>query len=142
MEGLAAGLGAFGFWTFIAAVVVGGMWYDIRRREAQQETIRRMIDSGQPIDEGLADKLLSTGGGNAKSMERDLMIGALIVLFIAPGLAAFGLILGWQHPGALAPLLGAAVLVGFVGLGLFAAAKIVAARTDTNTNLAVGRPKE
>ena len=30
-----AGLAALGFWLFIASVVVGGMWYDIRKKEMQ-----------------------------------------------------------------------------------------------------------
>ena len=30
MEGLGAGLAAMAFWGFIAAVVVGGIWYAVR----------------------------------------------------------------------------------------------------------------
>ena len=62
MEGVnidtGAGIAAIGFWLFLAAILVAGMWYDIRRREAQQRTLRSMIESGQPIEEALADKLL------------------------------------------------------------------------------------
>ena len=46
MEGLGAGLAAPAFWGFIAAVVGGGIWYAVREKEAQHETLRRMIDSG------------------------------------------------------------------------------------------------
>ena len=51
MEGLGAGLASLAFWGFIAAVVVGGMWYALRERQAQYETIRSLIESGQTIDE-------------------------------------------------------------------------------------------
>ena len=56
---LGAGLAALAFWGFIATVVVAGIWYDIRKREAQQETLRRMFESGRPMDDALMDKLLA-----------------------------------------------------------------------------------
>jgi hypothetical protein len=60
-------LGAFGFWMFIAAVVVGGMWFDTRKREAQQETLRRFVESGKDIDASVVKKMLaSTDERNAK----------------------------------------------------------------------------
>ena len=43
----AAGLGALGFWLFLAAVVVAGIWFDARKRESDQETLRRIVESGQ-----------------------------------------------------------------------------------------------
>jgi hypothetical protein len=51
MDGIGGGLAALAFWGFVAAVVVGGMWYAIREREAQHETLRRIIESGQPVDQ-------------------------------------------------------------------------------------------
>ena len=51
MDGLGAGLAAFAFWGFIAAAVVAGIWYAVREKEAQHETLRRMIDSGKDLDE-------------------------------------------------------------------------------------------
>ena len=41
MEGI-FGLAAFGFWMFIAAVSLGGIWDGIRKREAEHETVRRI----------------------------------------------------------------------------------------------------
>ena len=43
MEGISVseGLAALGFWTFIAAIIVAGIWDGIRKREAQHETLRR-----------------------------------------------------------------------------------------------------
>ena len=58
LDGLGAGLAAFGFWMFVAAIVVAGIWYDIAKRRAQHETLRRLIESGQTIDPELLDKLL------------------------------------------------------------------------------------
>ena len=138
--GLGAGLAALAFWGFLAAVVVAGIvagiWDSIRKREAQHETIRRLIESGQPIDSELVDKILSLGDGGNKRLDRDLRITALWVLPIAPGLAIFGLILGSSEPDAVAPLLGVSALLACMGIGFLVAAKIAgrwyAAETDSS----------
>jgi nitrate/nitrite transporter NarK len=121
---LGAGLAALAFWGFIAAVVVAGIWYDIRKREAQHETVRRIVESGKPIDEVLMDKLLSMGGGRSVRLDRSFKITGLIMLPTAAGLAIFALILGTQYPETQLPLLGAAALVGCVGLGFMVTANI------------------
>ena len=54
MEGLAT-LGVF---LFLAAVCLGVIWYRIRKREAQHETLRLMIEKGQNVDQALMDKLM------------------------------------------------------------------------------------
>ncbi len=118
MEGLGAGLGQLAFWGFIAAVVVGGMWYAIREKEAQHETLRRMIESGKSVDQELMDKVL----GGEKNVHRDLRIGGLITLSVAPGLAVLGWFLSLVEEKALYALLGVAGLVACVGIGLLAAA--------------------
>jgi hypothetical protein len=123
MSSSAAGLGAFGFWLFIGAIVVAGIWYDARRKESQQETLRRVVESGQHIDPAVLDRIVGTGG--SRSPERDLKVSALIVLFVAPGLAVLGLLLGQIATEARAALLGVSLLVGFIGVGLFLAAKLV-----------------
>ena len=120
--GIAAGLGAFGFWMFIAAIVVAGMWYDIRKRESQQETLRRLVESGHPVDESMIDKLTAASTGGGKRLAQELRVYGLVTLFVAPGLALLGWILGLQYQSALLPILGAAVLVLFVAVGLLVAA--------------------
>ena len=91
---LGAGLAALAFWGFLASIIVAGIWNDIRKREAQQETLRRLLESGQPIDEALMDKLLSLGGGKRQRLDRDFKMVAFIVLPAAVGLAILGLVLG------------------------------------------------
>ena len=124
--GIGAGLGAIAFWGFVATIVVAGVWYAIRQREAQHETLRRMIESGQAVDRELMGKLLSSGGAGSSRIDRDLKISGLIVLPIAPGLAVMGWFLSMLAEDALMPLLGAAVLVFCVGIGLMAAAHVSA----------------
>jgi hypothetical protein len=121
---IGAGIASLAFWGFIAAVVVAGIWYDIRKKESQHETIRRLFESGQPIDEKLLDKLALLSSDKADRIDRGLKIAGLITLPAAVGLAGFGLVLGTQHPEAQSPLLGAGILVACVGAGLLAAAKV------------------
>ena len=77
---LGAGLAALAFWGFIAAVVVSGVWFDIRKREAQHETVRRIIESGKPIDDELMDKLLSLGSGKSERLDRGFKITGFIMI--------------------------------------------------------------
>ena len=117
------GLAAFGFWMFIAAVVVAGIWSDIRKKETQQETLRRIVESGRELNPEVIDRLLEEG--SSETMERDLKIGGLITMSVAPGLAMLGMFLGGADGTARKALLGVALLVGFIGAGLYAAAKLV-----------------
>ncbi len=118
----AAGLGAMGFWIFLAAIVVAGIWFDARKRESQQETLRRVVESGQKIDPAMIDKMLAVGGGQAH-VDRDLKISGLIVIFVAPGLAILGWFLAALQEELLGLMLGVSLLVGFVGVGLLVAGK-------------------
>lgn len=123
---IGAGLAALGFWGFIAAVAVAAIWAENRKREARHETLRRMLESGQPIDQDLMDKLLAASGGSgSKRLARDLKIAGLIVSFVAPGLALFGWLLGIEHGGWTLPIVGVAALVGCIGIGLLAAAMVL-----------------
>jgi len=120
---LGAGLASLAFWGFIASVVVAGIWYDIRKREAQHETVRRLVESGKPIDAALMDRLLSTGSSERDRLDRGFKVTGLIMIPSAIGIAVFGKILGTQYQEAQLPLLAAAALVACIGVGfLFAAA--------------------
>ncbi len=121
---VAAGLGALGFWLFIAAVVVAGIWFDAKKREMQQETLRRVVESGQQLDPELIDRMLANNADKERP-DRDLKVGGIITLSVAVGLAIFGYFLGKLDGKAFSVLLGIALLVGFIGLGLLLAGKMV-----------------
>ncbi len=118
MDGLGAGLVSLAFWGFIASTVVGGIWYAIRENDAKQETLRRMIESGN-VDEDLIDKIL---GGDTET-HRDLKIAGVITISVCPGLALLAWFVSQVQPTALMPILGASALVGCVGVGLLVASK-------------------
>jgi hypothetical protein len=120
MEGLGAGLAAFAFWGFIAAVVVGGIWYAVREKEAQHETLRRLIDSGKDLDEETISRVFKD---NSRP-DRDLKIGGIIAASAAPGLAVLGWFLRSVSDEAFHALLGVAGLVACVAVGLLVAARV------------------
>lgn len=120
MEGI-FGLAAFGFWMFVATAVVAGVWDGIRKREAEHETLRRMIESGKQPSPEMIDKLL----GHKKEPARDLKVAGLITIFVAPGLAFLGWLLSFRSADAFFPLLGVALLVACVGIGLLTASKFL-----------------
>ena len=120
-----AGLGALGFWVFVAATVAVGVWDSIRKRDAQHETLRRVIESGQPIDEDLTDKLLHLTGGN-RNLDRDLWISGLLMLSIAPALAAFGWLLSITLTAELLPILSSvAALIACLGVGFLLVSRLI-----------------
>jgi hypothetical protein len=124
--GLGAGLASLAFWGFLAIAVIAGIWEKIRKRDAQHETVRRMIESGQPLNQDILDKLISASSGGKRHLDRDMKLAALYILPVAVGMAVFGLILGSYYPHALAPLLGVAALLGCIGGGFWIASTIVA----------------
>jgi hypothetical protein len=120
---VAAGLGALGFWLFVAAVVVAGIWFDVRRRETQQETLRRVVESGKDIDVAMINKLVKAGGEQSRT-DRDLTVSGLIVIFLAPGIAILGWFLAKLQPEVMSVMLGVALLLGMLGIGLLVAGKV------------------
>ena len=121
--GDAMGYGALGFWLFLAAVVVAGIWFDARKRESDQETLRRIVESGQRLDQGAIDKILKAGSGSNR-VDRDLKVGGLITLAVAPGLFVLGYFLSRLEEQLMDVMLGVGLLVGCVGIGLLAAGKM------------------
>ncbi len=133
-----AGLGALGFWVFVASMVAVGVWDSIRKRDAQHETLRQIIASGQPIDTELTDKLLLLTGGD-KNLERDMWVSGLITLSVAPGLALFGWLLSITlEPKLLPIMLSVAALLATLGLGFLGTSRLIARweARHTSTDLA------
>ncbi len=114
------GLAAFGFWMFVAAAAVGGIWDGVRKREAEHETLRRLIESGNEPDAELIDKLL----GHKEERSGDLKVAGIIVLFASVGLAILGYALSFRSADAFMPLLGVSGLVACIGIGLLVAARV------------------
>ena len=123
--GIGAGMAAMAFWGFIATAVVAGVWDGIRKREARHETIRRLVESGQPIDKEMMEKLLLMNKSGSGRRDQEFAVTAFWILPVAVGVAVLGEILGYQVPQARLPILGAAALLACLGIGYFLASKVV-----------------
>ena len=122
---LGLGLGALGFWLFIAAAVLATYWDNIRKRESQHETMRRIIESQSSVDEALLQRLMNVVEGRSGRPDRDMKVAALWILPTSVGVAAFAVILSMQVAEALYPLLGAALLLASLGIGFLIASRVV-----------------
>jgi len=119
----AAGLAALGFWLFLAAVVVAGIWFDARKRESQQETLRRVVESGQQLDVAVIDRMLAASG-DTENADRDLKVAGIIMMFVAPGLSVLGWFLGRFNDKIFEVMIGVGLLVLIIGIGLYVAGKM------------------
>ena len=116
---LVASIGALGFWIFLAIVVGGAMWFEARKKESQQETLRRLVESGQNLDSNVVDKMLRSSGNERK--DRDLKVAGIITMGVGVGLAVFAWFIGQFDSQAFTALLGVGAMVGTIGIGLLLA---------------------
>jgi len=125
MEGLGFGIAAFAFWAFVASCVIGGIWFAIREKEAQHETLRRIIESGKDVNVELIDRVMNDGDNSDGA--RDLKVAGYITMSAAPGLMLLGYVLevASDNDKIFTVLLGVSGLVFCVSIGLLVAAKVV-----------------
>jgi len=104
---LGAGLAALGFWLFMAAVVVVGVWATVRKRAIQKELVQRMLESGQKLDQEMLDRIFPPRAA-ARS-------AGIILVFFGFSVAAMGLAADIHYPtvtlGVLALFSGAIVWI-------------------------------
>lgn len=124
---------------FVSCAVLGGVWDSIRKRESQHETVRRIIESGQQIDQQTIDKLLSISDGSRTRLDMGFRVAALWILPVSFGMAAFAFFIGLAKADAFMPLLGVAALLFCLGVGFLIAAR-VAGRWYPNEDSATKTP--
>jgi hypothetical protein len=116
-------VGALGFWIFLAALLVGGMWKESRQQAEKHETLRRLVEKTGTIDEAMLKELFRAAPGEEikpGSGYRALRITGTIIMFVAAGLAivfvTLGIVLGDREAFAALAIAAAAALAG---LGVF-----------------------
>jgi dipeptide/tripeptide permease len=84
--------GALGFWIFIAAIIVAGIWSKSRREAEKHETLRRMVEKTGTIDEAKLKELFSEPSSEESKPGygyRAARVGGTILLFTGAGIATF-----------------------------------------------------
>jgi hypothetical protein len=87
--------GAAGFWIFIAALVVGGMWSDTRKKAEKHATLRWIVEKTGSIDEAKLKQLFddeSSAEQKPGYTYRGLRISGVVVMFAGAGIATFFLV--------------------------------------------------
>jgi hypothetical protein len=123
-------MASLAFWGFIAVVVIANVWREVAMRRETEMTIRMALEKGQQLDAATVDRLLRShpkGGGGADF----LLIAGGVTLATGLGLP----IMGYLTPYAFRPLLGAGVLVSFIGAALLLLSSIVRGRRKTEQGL-------
>lgn len=105
------------FFAMIAAIVVVPRYFKSLERQKMAETVRAAIEAGQPLPTEVVDAMTSSvkSKGLPPSPERDLRTG-IIWLFVAAGVAGFGILIGFESPDATYPILAVAAFPAFIGL--------------------------
>jgi hypothetical protein len=116
---------------FVAAIVVAGIWYDARKTESEQETLRRLVESGNDIDSALLEKMLAAGKKSSRTGQ-ELKTSGVIVIFVAPGLAILGWFMQAFNDKMWHLMLGVSLMVGIIGVGLYVAGKMAEPKGTEN----------
>lgn len=125
--------GSLGFWVFLAAIIVGGMWKEYRLQAEKHETLRRIVEKTGTIDELKLKELFSEDSGeNSKPGDgyRTARVFGTIVMFVGAGIATFVLVaasLGKSFGqmemfidlDGLFAMLGVSAGIAVLGLGIF-----------------------
>ncbi len=119
------GLMAIAFWGFIGICVIGGIWDAIRKRETKHETLRRLVESGQTLDENLLRHLDILSSDSSERFDRGFIITALWLLPIGLGMAVFASFMGQISAEAEIALYGVAAMLGVMGCGCLLAGKVI-----------------
>ena len=106
-------LNTFVIFGFIAAVILGSQYLNMRRRARVHETIELALKQGQPVPPELLDLITRRDPDSQKPS--DLRWG-LIALSTGVGLAIFGQIMGAVESDARTALTGIAAIPGCIGI--------------------------
>lgn len=106
------------FFAMIAAIVLVPRYLKSQERQKLQETLRASIEKGAQLPPEVIDALTSDVKP-PPSPQRDLR-GGIVWLSVAAAFASLGLIVSFEEPDALYPLLGVATFPGFIGVALIA----------------------
>jgi hypothetical protein len=120
---------AIAFWAFVAIATVAGVVSDYKKRKLALEPLRAAIERGQQLDPAVVERLMAPATDSGIN-PLHLRIAGLIVISAAVGIAILSLFLAHITPIALYPVMGGAILVLCIGVGLYLASVAVYRHAD------------
>ncbi len=121
-----AAVAVVAFWTFIAVAAVTGITFDYRKKQLAVETLRFLIERGEKVDTAVIDRLLSSRFDSTPVDPRHLIVGGFVTFASGVGVVLLAFFLVRLVPIAFYPVLGAAMVVLCVGLGLIFSGRYLA----------------
>jgi hypothetical protein len=131
-------MGVAAFWIALAAVIVAGYWRGKMKDQMRHETVRLLIEKGEPVGQEQLRELLNPAPPplppnhpwvrpKLSGFKQFRIVGTLLMI-AAPGLAAMiaGISYSQGEPQPLPAALGIAAFAFLVGIGLFLASRFVA----------------
>jgi hypothetical protein len=101
----------------IASLFIVPQYLRSVERQKLQDTLRAAIEKGQPLPPDVVQAMTTDVKPlrSVPSAARDLRTG-IVWLGVAVGLAAMGVLIGFEEPDATYPMIGIAAFPGFIGL--------------------------
>jgi Domain of unknown function (DUF6249) len=110
------------FWAAVVLIVALNVRARMAAERERQQTLRTLIERGQPLDADLVRQLLA--GSTERKSPFALVVAGIVVAAFGLGLALLGVFIGQIDSEALLPLLGSGGLFFMVGVGLLVAALV------------------
>ena len=119
-QSIAAAIGAFAFWGFIAAAAVTSILSQYFKHRETQKTIRQAIEKGDALDPETLSRLIAANNPPPPKRRGLAFLGTLFVC-LGVGIGLLGWFGSLDKPEMLHQALGVASLLGMLGVPFFVA---------------------
>ena len=110
---------------------MAGIVYDYRKKQLAFQALQLTIERGQNLDPAILEKLIASQNATGADIDpRHLTIAGIIVLSASLGVMSLSYFISQVAPKAFFPILGAGVVVFFIGSGLLIAGRYLRQTAD------------
>lgn len=128
-------MGAFGFWIFLAAVVIASVWWATTKRKTRQAALNALINKGDSVDPRVIEGILEDTRSAPSRLDIWLMVIGLVTLFSGIGFLAMGYFLGQLDADARLAALATGAGTALSSLGFIVGSIFVRKKTNGATGV-------
>jgi hypothetical protein len=88
-----------GVFVMVAIIVTVVMWAGVQNRREANETVRRALEAGRPLDPKVVAALMRPGWGPGQDVRRGVLLLSLAIGLAVCGYLLNGLAFPFAHPG-------------------------------------------